>query len=132
MMQWGMMPSFSAPASKYDPYKMMNARCETLTSSPVFRRLINTHRCLVLLEGFYEWKTELGGKQPYFIGPSACKADPVLYAAGLYDVWTDATGRIIIHVCRGAVRRLGFIPCLAIVDPPPWFASFCVICVCTL
>jgi len=47
---------------------MFNARSDTLFEKPTFARLANSRRsCLIALDGFFEWKTELGKKQPYFV-----------------------------------------------------------------
>lgn len=43
------------------------------------------HRCVVLLNGFYEWKADAKGKQPYYISRGE---DTLLLAAGLWDTWT--------------------------------------------
>eukprot|EP00922_Rhytidocystis_sp_ex-Travisia-forbesii_P037463 GHVS01055835.1.p1 GENE.GHVS01055835.1~~GHVS01055835.1.p1 ORF type:complete len:447 (-),score=104.62 GHVS01055835.1:169-1509(-) len=48
-------------------YSTINARVESLHSSPVYRYLINTRRCVVLCDGFYEWKKEGQKKRPFFI-----------------------------------------------------------------
>ena len=52
-MRWGLTPSFTK-GGKADPWRMFNARSEGVTTSPVFRRLVGTRRCVVLLDGFYE------------------------------------------------------------------------------
>ncbi len=51
-----------------DHWRMFNARSEGVDTSPVFRRLMATKRCLIVLNGFYEWKAGAGGrKQPYYV-----------------------------------------------------------------
>jgi hypothetical protein len=47
------------------------------------------HRCVVLLNGFYEWKADAKGKQPYYISRGE---DHLLLAAGLWDTWTGEGG----------------------------------------
>lgn len=70
-------------------------RCETLKSSPVFRRLIHKKRCVVPLDGFYEWKevqqpgSKKPAKQPYYVH---YKDGSLMMMAGLYDVWTNEGG----------------------------------------
>lgn len=67
-MRWGLVPSYTKPHEKPDPWRLFNARSETVSEKPAFRRLVPTKRCLVLLDGFYEWKAEgKSGKQPYFV-----------------------------------------------------------------
>jgi hypothetical protein len=53
-------PSFTKPGSQLDFYKMFNARSESVAEKPVFSRLLSSRRCVVLLESFYEWKTDAG------------------------------------------------------------------------
>jgi hypothetical protein len=69
---------------------MFNARMEGLEDSPVFRRLLPARRCVVLLDGFFEWRLEGKDKRPYFVKDAAGK--PYLPLAGLYDVWV--TGEV--------------------------------------
>lgn len=70
---------------------MFNARSEGVLQRPVFSRLMNNKRCIVLMEGFYEWRQEGPGsktKQPYYVHLSSA---PVLCFAGLYDSWHEAS-----------------------------------------
>jgi putative SOS response-associated peptidase YedK len=77
---------------------MFNARSDTMYQKPSFSRLANARKsCLVAFDGFYEWKTELGKKQPYFVyrkkspNESADNKLPFLLMPGL---WTSVqTGR---------------------------------------
>jgi putative SOS response-associated peptidase YedK len=63
-----------------------NARSESVTEKPVFSRLLQRQRCVVLLDGFYEWKADAGGKkQPYYV---SFGEGNVMRMAGLYDTWT--------------------------------------------
>jgi putative SOS response-associated peptidase YedK len=87
LMQWGLIP-FWAKDPK-NSYKTINARAETVASSPAFREAFKRRRCLVPASGFYEWQQTERGKLPYFIHLK----DIELFAfAGLYDVWKDAEG----------------------------------------
>lgn len=62
-----------------------NARSESVAEKPVFSRLLKRQRCVVLLEGFYEWKTDAGGKkQPYYC---SFGEGNLMKMAGLYDTW---------------------------------------------
>ena len=51
-----------------DGAPVINARIETVAEKPLFRDLLQTNRCLVPADGFYEWKKDRGGKRPYRIG----------------------------------------------------------------
>jgi putative SOS response-associated peptidase YedK len=87
-MQWGLIPSWSKePRVKFST---INARAETVTTSPVYRGPFQYRRCLVPASGFYEWQKTDQGKQPYCI---RVKDDDLFAFAGLYDVWCDAEGQ---------------------------------------
>ncbi len=89
--QWGLIPSWSKDPSIGS--RLINARAETLEEKPTFRGPFKRHRCLVLADGFYEWKkvSENGKevKQPYFI---RLKNDQPFALAGLWDHWTAPNG----------------------------------------
>jgi putative SOS response-associated peptidase YedK len=85
---WGLIPSFAKDAK--GAARMINARGETVATSPAFRSSFRTRRCIVPSDGFYEWRRTGGPKQPYFLHPPA---GSVLALAGLWAVWKDpATG----------------------------------------
>jgi putative SOS response-associated peptidase YedK len=84
MARWGLVPHWAN-----DPgisYKMINARAETILLKPTYRRPFMSQRCLVISDGFYEWKLTEQGKIPYRIELEGRK----LFAyAGLYERWQD-------------------------------------------
>lgn len=49
------------------PFTPINARAETVATSPMFRDAFRRHRCLVVADGFYEWRKDGQRKIPYFI-----------------------------------------------------------------
>ncbi|TMW55953.1 hypothetical protein Poli38472_008601 [Pythium oligandrum] len=88
-MRWGLIPSFTKPHLKPDHFIMFNARSESLHDRPAFRRLLETKRCVVICDGYYEWQqVDKREKQPYYVyretGP--------LKFAGLYDSWVNNDG----------------------------------------
>jgi len=92
LLRWGLVPFF-AKDSKIG-YSTVNARAETVTTSPVFREAMKHRRCLVPATGFYEWqKLDKKAKQPWTIE----LADGDVFAfAGLWDRWKDrATGGVL-------------------------------------
>jgi len=95
-MRWGLIPAFTKPQDKPNHWKIFNCRSETVGEKPVFKRLVEKKRCLVITEGFYEWSSsgsKVGGKQPYFIHfehPDGSTKPMVM--AGLYDCWKDDQG----------------------------------------
>lgn len=83
--QWGLVPSWSK--DQKIGAKLINARSETITEKPAFRRAAAHRRCLVPADGYYEWEAVDDGKQPYFLH----SGNQVLAMAGLYELWPDPT-----------------------------------------
>src|ERR671933_2135962 len=91
MLRWGLIPSWAD-----DPgigSRMINARSETVAEKPSFRRAFKERRCLVLADGFYEWKrTDSNGKQPYYI---RMKDGRPFAFAGLWESWRGGREEIL-------------------------------------
>lgn len=86
-LRWGLIPSWAK-----DPKigsRMINARAETVAEKPSFRTALKKRRCLIIADGFYEWKTEGGKKVPMYI---RLKSGEPFAFAGLWDVWQAPTG----------------------------------------
>jgi len=72
-MRWGLVPSYAKAEDEFGPFgggnrpSTFNARVETVGQSNMWRRLVEQRRCLVLFDGFYEWKSKDGKKTPMFI-----------------------------------------------------------------
>jgi putative SOS response-associated peptidase YedK len=87
LFQWGLIPSWAK-----DPKignKLINARAETLAEKPAFRTALKRRRCLVVADGFYEWKKLDGRKQPMYI---QLKDGRPFAFAGLWEVWRSPEG----------------------------------------
>ena len=84
---WGFIPHWV----KEPVLKPINARVETLAEKPYFRDAFKRRRCLVPANGYYEWRVENGGKQPYFIRMAG--AD-LLSFAGLWSSWQGPDGPV--------------------------------------
>ena len=65
-LRWGLVPSWSRPGDQLP--LLINARAETLSSTPAFRDAFQRRRCIVPASGYYEWQKLPGGaKQPFYI-----------------------------------------------------------------
>ena len=88
-LRWGLIPFWAKDlksASKL-AYSTINARAETVATSPTFREAFKRRRCLIPVDAFYEWqKINTKNKQPYAI---ALKDDSIFAFAGLWDRWKD-------------------------------------------
>ncbi|MGE0744501.1 MAG: SOS response-associated peptidase [Rhodospirillales bacterium] len=87
LLRWGLIPSWSKDAS--GGARMINARADTAAEKPAFRAAFRARRCLVPADGFYEWRTEEGRKQPFRIG---FKGGAAFAFAGLWESWTVRDG----------------------------------------
>jgi putative SOS response-associated peptidase YedK len=90
MMRWGLIPHWAKDESIGT--KMINARAETITEKPSFKRLLPSKRCIVPASGYYEWQATETGKQPYYIHAEDGEYLPF---AGLYDIWKNPEGEEI-------------------------------------
>ncbi len=97
-LRWGLIPSW-VPSGAKEPglgNRMINARAETLAEKPAFRAAFRRRRCLIPADGFYEWKTERGRKQPYRI---ALESGAPFAFAGLWERWEGPGGDSGIESC---------------------------------
>jgi putative SOS response-associated peptidase YedK len=91
---WGLIPSWAK--DRKIASRMINARAETLAEKPAFKGLLRKKRCIVPMDGFYEWKPGLEGgpvnakgqplKQPMYIH---ARGDEPLAVAALWTTWKD-------------------------------------------
>jgi putative SOS response-associated peptidase YedK len=107
LLRWGLVPHWARdPKATRQP---INARAETLATSPMFRDALARRRCLVPADAFYEWQAAEGGKLPWAIA----RADgaPLVFA-GLWEGWRGADGTvmrtftIVTTQANDALRRL--------------------------
>ena len=82
LMRWGLVPFWAKDPSIGS--RMINARAETLAEKPSFRTAFKKRRCLVLADGFYEWKRDDGRKRPMRV--TVAQEEPFAFA-GLWESW---------------------------------------------
>lgn len=87
--RWGLVPAWSRDAS--GAARMINARVETVTDSRAFARSFSERRCLIPVDGWYEWRKVPGaGKQPYFM-----TRPESLVLGGIWSTWGAGSGRLL-------------------------------------
>ncbi|MDG5787495.1 SOS response-associated peptidase [Evansella sp. AB-P1] len=90
-MRWGLVPQWAKDVSIGN--KMINARSETLLEKQSFQPLLGKRHCLIIANGFYEWKKTENKKEPYYIQLKS--KEPVAFA-GLWDRWSSGDGGEVI------------------------------------
>ncbi len=82
LLRWGLVPFWADDPAIGN--RLINARAESAAQKPAFRAAFKHRRCLVPADGFFEWRREKGGKQPYLIR----FGDGRMFAlAGLWECW---------------------------------------------
>lgn len=84
MLRWGLVPFWAKDPSIGN--RMINARAETVAEKPSYRAAYRHRRCIVLADGFYEWRKEQSGKTPYYI--SGANGEAFAFAA-LWENWNS-------------------------------------------
>jgi len=97
LMRWGLLPPWAKPGPDGTvPTRgrlLINARAETVTTSPAYRSSAQHKRCLVPMDGYYEWMPT--AESPADAGPKARKTPFYIHSAdsrpllvaGLWSVW---------------------------------------------
>lgn len=84
LMRWGLIPSWAKDQSI--GMRMINARMETIAEKPAFRSAFRQRRCIIPINGFYEWQVDKTKKHktPFYFHR---KDDDLFALAGLYENW---------------------------------------------
>jgi putative SOS response-associated peptidase YedK len=90
LLRWGLVP-FNTSDLK-SARKPINARSETVATSPMFRAAFARRRCLVPAAAFYEWKATPAGKEPFAI--TRADGDPLAFA-GIWEGWRAPDGEVL-------------------------------------
>ena len=83
LLRWGLIPPWADDPAIGN--RLINARAETVDDKPSFRSALRCRRCLVLADGFFEWQTSRGKKQPYYF--RLRDGRPFAFA-GLWERWS--------------------------------------------
>jgi len=91
-LQWGLIPAWADDPAIGN--RLINARAETVATKPAFRQAFKDRRCLVVADGFFEWKRDGRRKQPFYI---ARRDGRPFGFAGLWEHWRR--GELAIDSC---------------------------------
>ena len=93
-LRWGLVPGWAKDPSVGN--RLINARAETVSSAPSFRRAFETRRCLVPANGFFEWRRDPGPKKtrghPFFARPDD---GSLLALGGIWEVWHGPDDQVL-------------------------------------
>lgn len=96
-LHWGFHPSWQG----FEPtHTIINARSETLAEKPFFKQAFKSRRCLIIADGYYEWKQVREQKQPFYIR----RRDKGVFAFA--GVWENETTAIITRGAEGSISRV--------------------------
>ncbi len=87
LVRWGLLPSWVKDPKAFS--LLINARGETVNEKPAYKAAMKRRRCLIPVDGFYEWKALGSRKQPYYV---RAKSGTPLAFAGLWETWTGPNG----------------------------------------
>ncbi len=115
---WGLLPAWADP-SKVKP--QINARAESIADKPMFRSAFKARRCVIPVEGYYEWQENEGGKIPHYF---RLKSREPFRFAGLWE--TGKNGRRNYAVITTAVseRLSPYHHRMPVILPPESFMSW--------
>lgn len=90
LLRWGLVPFWAKDLSVGN--RLINARGETVQEKNSFKHSFRQKRCLVPADGFFEWKSEAGGKKAYLFSD---KNGALFAFAGLWDTWQAPGGETV-------------------------------------
>lgn len=96
LMKWGLIPSYTANGDEalLIREKTLNARAETIEERPSFRNSFPSRRCLIPVNGFFEWQHACGEKIPWYIHHPG---ESIISLGALYDRWSVDGGRSYLN-----------------------------------
>jgi putative SOS response-associated peptidase YedK len=104
LLRWGLIPFWASDARIGN--RMINARAETVDQKPAYRAAFKRRRCIILADGFYEWRRTDDGKIPYFIFG---RNQQPFAMAGLWESWSgdDSPVQSCTIITTAANRLMG-------------------------
>mgnify|MGYP000660116388 CR=1 FL=1 len=97
---WGLIAPWTSDiaAARASQSHAINARSESIHEKPTFRDAFRRTRCIIPVNGYYEWATALGEyppKQPFYISPDPKISTRAFAVAGIWSRWVNPNGEII-------------------------------------
>jgi putative SOS response-associated peptidase YedK len=105
LMQWGFR-GFTSTDSTTSSAPIINARSETVAEKPTFRGLLQGNRCVIPMDGFYEWQREGSRKTPFYVSR---EDERRMWVAGLWRPRVSDGGRDVCLLTRESVDDLAAI-----------------------
>ncbi len=90
-MRWGLVPYWATDPKMGS--KLINARAETLNVKAAFKEAFKRRRCLVIADGFFEWRKQGANRTPLFFH---LEPERPFGFAGLYEIWTPPLGEPLV------------------------------------
>src|SRR3954451_516003 len=120
ILKWSLIPSFTKDVAK--ARKPINARCETVAKTTMFKNAFAKRRCLVPAAAYYEWRHDPSGKTPFAI--ARIDGDPVAFG-GIWEEWRSPDGeklRTFATITTDANQQLSAIQdrMPVIIEPEDW------------
>jgi len=96
LLTWGLIPHWvkDEKSALEIRFKTLNSRAETLLAKPSFREPARKQRCLILTDGFFDWRLYKGKKYPYYV---KLKNDEAFAMAGIWDLWQNPENKKTIR-----------------------------------
>lgn len=117
VLRWGLVPRWAKDAS--GAARLINARAETVLEKPSFRDAFRKRRCLVPMDGFYEWAQNEMPKQPFAV---ALRSGAPMAAAGIWEGWQQSDGSWLrtysVITCAAAGRQIQLHQRMPVTIPP--------------
>ncbi|SDL02781.1 Putative SOS response-associated peptidase YedK [Catalinimonas alkaloidigena] len=98
LFRWGLIPGWVKNEDQASDLARMtlNARGDSMFEKPSFKQAAARRRCLILVDGFYEWMHQGGKKYPFFIQVQQQKPFAL---GGLWETWTDRETGEVVNTC---------------------------------
>lgn len=123
ILRWGLVPRWARDTA--GAAGLINARSETILEKPSFREAFRKRRCLVPMDGFYEWHAEGKAKQPFAV---ALRDGAPMSVAGLWEGWKQPDGSWLrtysVITTASAGRQALMHPRMPVILPPEAWARW--------